>query len=470
MQIIFNEIFMKKIILLLFTAFYVCCNTMYAQSSADAFIKKAQRAYGRNEYKEAFELLRNAASATWEEERKTGKKQPETHYRITKERVQMYIQLRNSKRAKDQLDRLVENAKAAKSDSLNNDLLYTQANVYYTFGESTKGDACINELINKFKAQKQYEEVNECYQNLIGIARRAGNASMMARTYEKFMLWNDSVKALTAQDEYNALKQKYDASLQTIDDKDSSLSTKQYIIIGLCVLAAVLAAVLVLGAIVLLRFIFLTRKQKKMIQTANEHNELKTQFIQNISAQMEPTLASLPAHLSGVQALREFSAHIQELSALESTQEENYETEEKNVSTFCENIADAVRGQLQPEVTLILNVPKLSTKISPEPLKQVLTHLLKNAAEYTPAGGRITLDFKKRGAHTHQFIISDTGCGIAEEKRENLFKPFAEVKDLTQGDGLGLPICSLIATKMNGTLSLDSAYSKGSRFVLELHV
>ena len=68
-----------------------------------------------------------------------------------------------------------------------------------------------------------------------------------------------------------------------------------------------------------------------------------------------------------------------------------------------------------------------------------MLHLLENAAEYTPAGGKIWLDFKKRGAHTHQFIISDTGCGIPEEQRENIFKPFTEVKDLTQGDGLGLP-------------------------------
>lgn len=51
----------------------------------------------------------------------------------------------------------------------------------------------------------------------------------------------------------------------------------------------------------------------------------------------------------------------------------------------------------------------------------------------------------------------------------NIFKPFTEVKDLTLGDGLGLPICSLIATKMNGSLTLDTGYSKGARFVLELH-
>ncbi|WP_442879582.1 hypothetical protein [Brevundimonas sp.] len=40
-----------------------------------------------------------------------------------------------------------------------------------------------------------------------------------------------------------------------------------------------------------------------------------------------------------------------------------------------------------------------------------MTHLLKNAAEYTKEG-KIILDFKKRGAHTHQFIVTDTGVGI----------------------------------------------------------
>lgn len=41
---------------------------------------------------------------------------------------------------------------------------------------------------------------------------------------------------------------------------------------------------------------------------------------------------------------------------------------------------------------------------------------------------------------------------------------------LTQGNGLGLPTCSLIAYKLNGTLTLDTDYKKGTRFILELHV
>ena len=100
---------------------------------------------------------------------------------------------------------------------------------------------------------------------------------------------------------------------------------------------------------------------------------------------------------------------------------------------------------------------------------EILLHLLQNAVEYTPEGGKITLDYKKRGQHTHQFLVSDTGEGIPEEKRDDLFKPFLEIRDLTQGDGLGLPICKQMALRMNGDLDLDPAFTKGTRFVLELH-
>lgn len=381
----------------------------------------------------------------------------------------MYINTKNPSRAKEQLNKLGEAAQAAKSDSLNNDFLYTQANYYYTFGMNSQGDTAFKKLIEQYKQQKNYAKVDECYKTLIGIARKANNAGLVARTYDKYIIWTDSVKALTAQDELNVLKRKYDESLATIQEKDDSLSAKQYIIIGLCILAAILAAALVIGTIILLRFILLTRKQKKAISIANEHNELKTKFIQNISAQMEPTLDTLDPKLPGVQALHTFSGHIQELSELENSLSEPYEMEEKNVSTFCENVMDKIRGKVQEDVTLTVNAPKLNVKLNPEHLERILVHLLENAAEYTPAGGKIWLDFKKRGAHTHQFIISDTGCGIPEEQREEIFKPFTEVKDLTQGDGLGLPICSLIATKMNGNLTLDSSYTKGARFILELH-
>ena len=500
---------MKRTVIMLLLTVWCFLGGAYAQNNADDLMKQAQQnlaqkeyiksrylflqaynayvsqgAYSKvvecgvkvsslyhqeNYYKEAFDMLRSTEAVVYTGEQKEKKAFPELRFPIIKERLQMYIKLKNPSRAKEQLDRLEETAKAARNDSLSNDLLYTQATYYYTFGMNAQGDEAINRLIGKYKAQKNYAKVNDCYKTLIDIARKANNSALVARTYDQYIVWNDSVKALNAQDELNALKRKYDESLNTIQEKDDSLSAKQYIIIGLCVLAAIQAAVLVFGAIVLLRFIMLTRKQKKAISIANEHNELKTKFIQNISAQMEPTLDTLDAKLPGVKALHAFNAHIQELSELENSLDEPYEMEEKNISTFCESVMEKIKDKTKSDVTLAVNAPKLTVKINPEQLEHILLHLLQNAAEYTPAGGKIWLDFKKRGAHTHQFIVSDTGCGIAEEKRANIFKPFAEVKDLTKGDGLGLPICALIATRMNGSLTLDESYTKGARFILELH-
>ena len=500
---------MRKIITLLFLAAFCICSQAYSQNRADELMKQAQESLAKKEYikarylflqaynafssqakydkavecgvnasalyhrenyyKEAFELLRGAELLVTDGEQKSGKTMPDLRFRINKERLQMYINLKNPARAKEQLVKLEETAKAAKNDSLNNDLLYTQANYYYTFGMNSQGDAYINRLISQYKEQKNYAKVDESYKTLIDIARKANNAGLVARTYDKYILWSDSVKALTAQDELNVLKRKYDDSLKTIEEKDSSLSAKQYIIIGFCILAGLLATALVLAGIVLLRFVLLTRKQKKAIQIATEHNELKTKFIQNISSQMEPTLNTLDTTLPGVRALEGFAEHIQELSDLESTLSEAYEMREININTFCESVMDKIKSGLKPDIATAVNAPKLSVKTNPEQLERILLHLLNNAAEFTPEGGKIWLDFKKRGAHTHQFIVSDTGSGIAEEEQADLFKPFTKVKDLTVGDGLGLPICSLIATKMNGSLTLDSSYTKGCRFVLELH-
>ena len=460
---------MKKIIAMLLLAVYGWQTGVIAQQQTNRLVRQAQRSHARNEYKEAFEQLRNAEQALNDDEHAKNKKMPEVRYTIAKERLNMYIKLRNAKRANDQLNRMEELAKAANIDSLKNDLLYMTANSAFTFGKNSEGDKAINELIGKYKVNKQYEKVNECYKTLIDIARRAGNATLTARAYDKFIIWNDSLKALNAQDELNELQRKYDESLSIIEEKDSSISTKQFIIIGLCALAAILGGALALGIIILLRYILLTRKQKKTIQIANEHNQLKNEFIRNISTQMEPTLNTLDATQPGVQALRTFTAHIQELSELENTLTEPYELQETNVSTFCEQVMEQIRGKVAEDVTLTVNAPKLTAKICPEQLERLLLHLLENAATYTPAGGKIWIDFKKRGAHTHQFVISDTGCGIAEELRENLFKPFTETKDLAEGDGLGLPICALIATKMNGSLTLDTGYTRGTRFVLELH-
>ncbi|MDE6173795.1 MAG: sensor histidine kinase, partial [Bacteroides sp.] len=220
---------MRKIITILFLAAFCTCYKAYPQSRAEEQMKQAQghlaqkeyikarylflQAYNafssqgkyeqavecginacalyhrENYYKEAFELLRSADLLVSDGEQKQSKPMPALHFRISKERLQMYINLKNPARAKEQLNKLEETAKAARNDSLSNDLLYTQANYYYTFGMNAQGDACINRLIGQYKEQKNYAKVDESYKNLINIARKANNAGLVARTYDKYILW-----------------------------------------------------------------------------------------------------------------------------------------------------------------------------------------------------------------------------------------------------------------------------------------
>jgi len=422
-----------------------------------------------NLWKEAFELLRNIDQAINADKNAGAASRAALHYRTTKERLAMYIKLRKSPSALEQLKYMETHAANSGDESLADDLLYQKAIYYYTFGQNAQGNAVFKEMASKLTAQKEYDKVDEVYRTLIANGRKSGSANLVAQSYNSYMLWKDSVSALKSADEIGALKKQIADNEAEIADKDGSLSSRKLIIIGLCVLAAALAVALVLGALVLMRFILLTRKQKKTIKTANENNALKAKFINNISAQLEPTLKKLDGSKPEVKALQDFSTHIQTLASLESTADEAVELEETQVPQFCEALAESARKKVRSGVTLKVEAPKMGARINREYVSYILTHLLNNAAEFTPADGTIALEFKKRGAHSYQFLVSDTGQGIAEEQREDVFKPFLQVRDLTQGDGLGLPICKQMAMKMNGDLEIDPKYTRGTRFVLSLH-
>ena len=424
--------------------------------------------YKDNFWKEAFDLLRRA-DAEIDARSKNAKERAALHYIITKERLAMYIKLRKSDSAKDQIGIMENQVTYAADEELKNDLLYNKAVYYYSFGQNAQGNEVFKEMAGKLTASKQYDKVDEVYKTLIANARRSGNANMVAQSYSNYLAWKDSVNTLKHADEIGALKKQIADNEAKIDDQDSSLAMRQAIIVGLCILAAALAAALVLGGIVLMRFILLTRKQKKMINLANENNALKAKFISNISAQLNPTLHKLDDSIPEVKALLQFSEHISQLSDLENSIDEEVELEDVQLSPFCENLMDDIREKVKSGVTLKVNVPNMSAKINKEYVSHILLHLLNNAAFYTPSDGTIWLDYKKRGAHVHQFLVSDTGVGIPVEKRDDVFKPFTEVKDFTEGDGLGLPICKQMAIKMKGDLDIDAEFTKGTRFVLLLH-
>ena len=438
------------------------------QQGVECGIKATALYYKENYYKEAFDLLHRIDQSI-SDKGKSSKEEAALNYLTSKERLQMYVRLRKAESAREQLKVMESQANVAGDDDVKNDLLYNKALFYYNMGQTAQGNAIFKEMAGKLTSQKEYSKVDEVYQTLIANGRRSNNASLVAQSYASYLAWKDSVAEQKLLDETGALKKQIAINEADIQEKDSSLASRRWIIVGLCILAGALAAVLAVGAVVLLCYILLTRKQKKTIKMVNENNALKAKFISNISAQLSPALQPLDSRIPEVRALKDFSDHIQTLSSLECSAGESVETESIMVVPFCEGLIDQIRDKVRSGVALHVNAPKMSADINKEYVSHILLHLLTNAAEYTPADGSIWLDFKKRGAHTFQFLVSNTGEPIAEEKREDVFKPFLEIRDLTKGDGLGLPICKQMAVKMNGDLSIDGEFTKGTRFVLELH-
>ena len=422
--------------------------------------------YRENFWQEAFDLLRRA-DQTISASKLTTPERAACHYWVSKERFQMYMKMHRAESAKEHLTAMDNQVNLSGDDALKNDLLYSKTIYYYTFGLTAQGNATFKEMVNKLTASKEFDKVDEVYQTLIANGRKSNNASLVAQSYSNYLAWKDSTDAIKHADEIKALKDQIAQNEAEIADKDSSLTMRWAFIVGLLILAGALAAALVLGGIVLMRFILQTRKQKKVIELANDSNALKAKFISNMSAQLEPTLKKLDNRQPEVQALLDFSKHVQTLSELENSDGE-LEMEEVQVHQFCEELMGQIQNAVQKDVQLVVNAPKMSAMIYRPYVSHILTHLLKNAAEYTPAEGKITIEFKKRGQHKIEFHVSDTGSGIAEEKREDVFKPFLEIHDLTKGDGLGLPTCKQMALKMGGDLNIDGEYIRGTRFVLEL--
>jgi PAS domain S-box-containing protein len=103
-------------------------------------------------------------------------------------------------------------------------------------------------------------------------------------------------------------------------------------------------------------------------------------------------------------------------------------------------------------------------KMDPTQAQQVILNLIINAGEAMNGKGRIEISLFKDEHHKCVVMdISDTGCGIPEEKHQEIFEPFYSTKG-SQGNGLGLPAVLRIVEAHNGCISVDSKVGEGTTF------
>lgn len=130
------------------------------------------------------------------------------------------------------------------------------------------------------------------------------------------------------------------------------------------------------------------------------------------------------------------------------------------------------------DVELVLDVaPGLPNKLLGDNIriKQVLLNIANNAAKFTNQG-RISMkmDYVEKGGEEIELriCVEDTGIGIKKEDIGRLFRSFEQLDSKRnrniEGTGLGLAISKKLLELMDGEISLESEYEKGSRFFITL--
>jgi len=98
-------------------------------------------------------------------------------------------------------------------------------------------------------------------------------------------------------------------------------------------------------------------------------------------------------------------------------------------------------------------------------IQQVVVNLLHNAIKFTPTGGQVTVRASQQDRGI-QFVVTDTGIGIAADDLSRIFERFYKVdrSRATSGTGLGLAIARHLVEAHGGRIWAESEVGKGTKF------
>ena len=133
-------------------------------------------------------------------------------------------------------------------------------------------------------------------------------------------------------------------------------------------------------------------------------------------------------------------------------------------------------GQRRQTFTVNTHLQHENVLADPNRLNRVLMNILSNAVKYTPTGGHIRFEVNELPRNEHyaryRFVVQDDGIGMSEAYQKTLFDPFTREErsgtNKVQGTGLGMAITKSIVDLMGGSIGVESATGKGTRFEVVL--
>ena len=235
------------------------------------------------------------------------------------------------------------------------------------------------------------------------------------------------------------------------------------------------------------------------LQSAERASKAKTDFLSNMSHDIRTPMNAiigittlmknelhqpekLAEHLDKLetsgQLLLGIINNILDMSRIESGKT-TLNVEKMNLPQQVSQLDSIIRqqaGQRRQTFTVNTHLQHENVLADPNRLNQVLMNILSNAVKYTPKGGHIRLEVEELPRNEHfaryRFVVQDDGIGMSEEFQKTLFDPFTrEEKSGTnkvQGTGLGMAITKSIVDLMGGSISVESAPGKGTRFEVVL--
>lgn len=160
---------------------------------------------------------------------------------------------------------------------------------------------------------------------------------------------------------------------------------------------------------------------------------------------------------------------VLELSRIESGNL-SFTFQRESVCRLLDDVYQTHSLLIRPPLQFLKDFPPEDVQVNVDPMRltQVLTNFLNNANKFTETGS-IRLGYCcPPGTGEVHLYVEDTGVGIPHSEQKMIFERFYKRSEFSQGVGLGLSICVLIAEKMGGRIELRSEEGRGSRFTVIL--
>jgi signal transduction histidine kinase len=245
--------------------------------------------------------------------------------------------------------------------------------------------------------------------------------------------------------------------------------------------------ILIVGA--LLMFIVIQRRHQKELQRevkrAQQSEQMKTIFLGNISHALRTPLNAIigfsqvilndKENRLSMEECRQMVGHINtsgkqlqyfidELLQLSDLEGNGllFNRSDVNLREAMEDFAEQTRLKVNPGVKVVVEACEGHVDVDPNLMRLVTMHALNNAARYT-AEGTITLSCYPEGKGL-RIDVRDTGCGLPDELKDNIFAMLSERNAYVRENvpGLGLTICKAVVDRVGGRIGAESLPEGGT--------